>query len=183
MLKYQGKKLYLYGTYGLARVTRDDGKRVYPPVWDRRHTVNLVGALRLNPFGMMGREAPKFKTHAWEFSVRWTMGSGFPFTQTQGFFEKLTLDENGALTDVSTQNGTLGIILADELNGGRLPYYHRLDLSAKRRWLVGNKVLIEANFNLINTYDRQNIFYFDRVRFEPVYQLPVLPSLGVTIKY
>lgn len=185
MLKYQGKKLYLYGTYGLSRVLRDDGRRVYPPVFDRRHTVNLVGALRLKPFGMVGpaKQAPKFKSHAWEFSARWTMGSGFPFTQTQGFFEKLTLDENGALTDIPTQNGTLGIILADELNGGRLPYYHRLDLSAKRRWLINNKFMIEANFNLINTYDRENIFYFDRVRFEPVYQLPILPSLGVTVKY
>lgn len=187
LIRYQGPKVYLYGTYGISRVLRNDGTRIYPPVFDRRHTVNLVGSLRLKPFGFVGegaaRQAPKFKEHGWEFSARWTLGSGFPFTQTQGFFEKLTFRDDGALTDVSTQNGDLGIILADELNGGRLPYYHRLDLSAKRRWLVGNKFMIEAAFNLINTYDRDNIFYFDRVRFAPVYQLPVLPSLGLTIKY
>ncbi|MFK7971325.1 MAG: carboxypeptidase-like regulatory domain-containing protein [Bacteroidia bacterium] len=186
-LKYQTKKFYAYGTYGIAKVTRDDGIRTYPTVFDRRHNVNLVTALRLKPFLPIGegpaRVAPKFKENAWEFSARWSLGSGFPFTQTQGFFEKLDFRDDGAQTDIATQNGNLGIILADELNGGRLPYYHRLDLSAKRRWLVKNKFLIEASFNLVNTYDRDNIFYFDRVRFAPVYQLPVLPSLGVTVKY
>ncbi|MEZ4686609.1 MAG: hypothetical protein R3B47_11250 [Bacteroidia bacterium] len=39
--------------------------------------------------------------------------------------------------------------------------------------------MIEANFNLINTYNRDNIFTLTALA--PVYQLPVLPSLGVTI--
>jgi hypothetical protein len=169
-------------------VIRDDFKRIYPPVFDRRHTVNLVGSLRLKPFGYVespgGRKRlPKFREHAWEFGFRWTLGSGFPFTQTQGYFEKLDFFDDGAQTDIATQNGSLGLILADELNGGRLPYYHRMDLSAKRKWLIDNSWLIEVNLSLINAYDRQNIFYFDRVRFTPIYQLPVLPTLGVTIRY
>jgi hypothetical protein len=187
VLKYQIPELYLYGTYGYAKVTRNDVIQTYPPVWDRRHTVNFVGAYRFKRFGyknVAGRKvAPKFKEHAWEFSVRWTMGSGFPFTQTQGYFEKITFLGEGAQTDIATQNGQLGLILADELNGGRLPYYHRLDLSAKRKWIIRNSWLLEVNASLINTYDRDNIFYFDRVRFQPVYQLPVLPSLGITIAY
>lgn len=187
LIKYQTSKLYLYGTYGWAKVTRDDFQRVYPPVFDRRHTVNLVGSLRLKPFGYVesgGRKRlPKFREHKWELGFRWTMGSGFPFTQTQGYFEKLDFFDDGAQTDIALQNGDLGLILADQLNGGRLPYYHRLDLSAKRKWLINNSWLLEANFSLINTYDRQNIFYFDRVRFAPIYQLPVLPSLGITIRY
>ena len=188
MLKYQTPEWYLYGTYGLARVTRNDLIREYPTVFDRRHNVNLVGSYRFKRFTYRedeeGRKrAPKFKGHAWELSARWSLGSGFPFTQTQGYFERLDFRDNGAQTDVSTQNGQLGLLLADELNGGRLPYYHRMDVSAKRRWLIRNDWLIEANLTLVNTYDRQNIFYFDRVRFRPIYQLPILPSLGVTIKY
>lgn len=188
LIKYQTSKLYLYGTYGWSKVIRDDFKRVYAPVFDRRHTVNLVGSLRLKPFGYVVSEAgrkrlPKFREHAWEFGFRWTLGSGFPFTQTQGYFEKLDFFDDGAQTDIAFQNGDLGLILADELNGGRLPFYHRMDLSAKRKWLINNNWLLETSFSLINTYDRKNIFYFDRVRFTPIYQLPVLPTLGVTIKY
>ncbi len=188
LIKYQTSKLYLYGTYGWSKVTRNDFKRIYPPVFDRRHTINVVGSLRLKPFGYVqdgsGRKRlPKFKEHAWEFGLRWTLGSGFPFTQTQGYFEKLDFFDDGAQTDIAIQNGDLALILADQLNGGRLPYYHRMDLSAKRRWLIKNSWLLELNFSLINTYDRKNIFYFDRVRFTPIYQLPVLPTLGLTIKY
>lgn len=115
--------------------------------------------------------------------MRWTLGSGFPFTQTQSFFEKLDFQENGAQTPITTQNGTLGLILTDELNGGRLPYYHRLDFSARKRWVFFNKMLLEADLTLINAYDRDNIFYFDRIRLEVVYQLPILPSAGLTLKF
>ncbi|MEZ4830079.1 MAG: TonB-dependent receptor [Bacteroidia bacterium] len=191
VLKYQTPKAYFYSNYGWAKVTRTDRltttPRTYPTVFDRRHTVNVVGAYKIGNFGMREDEGfrvrPKFNESVWEFSLRWTLGSGFPFTQTQGYFEKLDFRDDGALTDISTQNGNLGLILSDELNGGRLPYYHRLDLSVKRRWLLGNHTLLELNASVINTYNRKNIFYFDRIAFEPVYQLPVIPSLGLTARY
>lgn len=182
LLKYQVPALYLYGTYGWAKVLRTDPFQTYPPVWDRRHTVNVVAAFRRGSLGA-GRQRPRFKEAKWELSARWTMGSGFPFTQTQGYFEKLTLNADGAQTDFATQQGQLGLILSDELNGGRLPYYHRLDFSAKRRWALRNRLLLELSLSAINVYDRQNIFYVDRVQFEPVYQFPFLPSAGFSVKY
>lgn len=192
ILKYQTPVYYFYGTYSLAQVRRQDRldqvePRDYPPVFDRRHTVNFLGAMkfgRFEAFAPGGRAIrPKFEEPRWEFSIRWTLGSGFPFTQTQGYFEKLDFREDGAQSPIASQNGNLGLILADELNGGRLPYYHRLDMSARRRFVINNAILIELNATLINAYDRQNIFFFDRVRFEEVYQLPVLPSLGATLKF
>jgi hypothetical protein len=191
ILKYRTPHVYAYSNYGLAKVTRTDRlntvPRVYAPVYDRRHTVNFVAAYQGDPFSVKDDLKrlirPKFTERKWEASIRWSLGSGFPFTQTQGYFEKLNFLENGAQTDIATQNGTLGLLLADELNGGRLPYYHRLDISVKKRWLIRNKVLLEGSFNAVNVYNRRNIFYFDRVAFEPVYQLPVLPSLGITVKY
>ncbi|MEM7035871.1 MAG: hypothetical protein AAF570_02755, partial [Bacteroidota bacterium] len=126
---------------------------------------------------------PKFTEKKWELSLRWNLGSGFPFTQTQGFFEKLDFLDNGAQTDYVNQNGSLGILYAEEVNAGRLPYYHRMDLAAKRRWQFGNKVLLEAQASLINLYNRRNVFFFDRVRFAVIYQLPILPSLGLTLKF
>lgn len=192
ILKYRTRNVYAYTNYGLAKVTRTDrilspNPRTYPPVYDRRHTVNVVAAYQSDPFEVRDEVKrlirPKFTERKWEASLRWSLGSGFPFTQTQAYFEKLDFQGNGAQTDIATQNGGLGLILADELNGGRLPYYHRLDLSFKRRWLLDNRILFEGSFNIINTYNRRNIFYFDRIAFEPVYQLPVLPTLGLTIKY
>jgi len=192
IFKYVTSDLYFYANYGLARVTRTDRLdrdelREYAPVFDRRHNANLVFAYKKGRLGAdedeVIRRRPKFKDRKWEFSLRWSLGSGFPFTQTQGFFEEQSFNTNGAQTDIHDRTGGLGILLSEDLNGGRLPYYHRLDLSAKRRFLIGNSVLVETSFNVINAYNRQNIFYFDRVSYEAVYQLPVVPSLGLTVKF
>jgi hypothetical protein len=186
IMEYADKHWFLYGTYGLMKVDRDDGKRIYPTVWDRRHTVNLVGAYKT---GKLYRDDSKvkgklkFSDPKWEFSTRFTLGSGFPFTQTLGFFEKIDFTDDGAQTDYTTQNGSLGILYSEQINGGRLPYYHRLDFSAKRRWVIKNAFMVEAVASVLNTYNRQNIFYFDRVRFAVVNQLPILPSLGITVKF
>lgn len=192
ILKYNTRDLYFYSNYSLARVTRTDrlqtdDPRTYAPIFDRRHTVNVVLAYKNGDFGTYDdgarRMRTKFDERKWEFSVRWSLGSGFPFTQTQGYFEKLTFNDNGAQTDLATQNGQLGLILSSDLNAGRLPYYHRLDASVRRRWILRNSILVEADASVVNAYNRQNIFYFDRIRFAAVYQLPIVPSLGLTLKY
>jgi len=186
ILRYETRDWYLYGTYGLAKVTRDDGLRVYNPVFDRRHNVNVVaswsrGEIYSDDARIDGR--PRFNERKWEFGLRFNLGSGFPFTQTQGFFEKITFGDNGAQTNYWNQNGNLGILYAEEVNGGRLPYFHRLDMSAKRRWQVSNKYLLEASLSVINLYNRENVFYFDRIRFAVIHQLPILPSTGFTLKF
>jgi len=168
LVKYAHKRLYLWAVYSLSSVTRDDNRREYFPVFDRRHNVNLMASYT---FG---------KQLNWEASVRWNLGSGFPFTQTAGFYEDL-LFTNGVNTSYTTQNGTLGIEY-DERNGGRLPYYHRLDLSVKRRFEIGATTL-EAVLGITNVYNRGNIFYIDRVRYEVVRQLPILPSLGLSWQF
>ena len=184
--RYETRDWYLYATYGLASVTRNDGIREYNPVFDRRHNVNFVaswsnGELYKEDAKILGR--PAFTERKWEFGLRFNLGSGFPFTQTQGFFEKLQFNQNGAQTDYWNQNGNLGVLYSTTVNGGRLPYYHRLDLSAKRRWQFANKFMLEANITLINLYNRANVFYFDRVRFAVIHQLPILPSTGLTLKF
>jgi CarboxypepD_reg-like domain/TonB-dependent Receptor Plug Domain len=186
ILRYETKKIYAYGTYGIAKVDRNDLKRTYPPVFDRRHNANLVLAYftgDLYDAEQLQHERPRFTEKKWDLSIRWTLGSGFPFTQTQGFFEKITFQGNGAQTPYANQNGTLGILYADSVNNGRLPYFHRLDIAVKRRWQFANKCMLEANFTMINIYNRKNVFYFDRVKFAVVHQLPIIPSLGLTLKF
>lgn len=183
MLKYKFKRLYLYATYGLAKVERTDRLRgfTYPTIFDRRHTANFVGDYQMGD--LRDKRTGKYLEAKWEVSARWTLGSGFPFTQTQAFFEKLDYNRQGSGTDVVTQNGTLGILLSSDFNGGRLPYYHRLDLSFKRRFLIGNTNVLELNLNALNIYNRANIFYFDRIRYERVDQLPFIPTLGLSFKF
>ena len=166
--KYSYKRLYLWAVYSLSWVQRYDGIAEYNPHFDRRHNVNLVGAYT---FG---------KQLNWEASVRWNMGSGFPFTQTAGFYENLVFDD-GINTDYTTQNGTLGVEYG-ELNKGRLPFYHRLDLSVKRTFEIGPTKL-DVVIGITNAYNRENIFYIDRVKYERVNQLPILPSLGISWQF
>lgn len=169
-LKLEAKKFYIWGAYSLGYVNRFDGVQSYPPVFDRRHNLNLVGTY------IMG------KKKEWEFGARWNMGSGFPFTQTQGFYTSYGFD-NGIGSDVLGGNGDLGIVYADVRNGGRLPFYTRLDLSVKRIIEFSKYAKMEITASCTNAYNRPNIFYFDRVRYTRVNQLPILPSLSMTMQF
>lgn len=169
VIKYDKNNLNLYAVYSIGKVTRWDGIQEYAPVFDRRHNVNFVASYQ---FG---------KQRLWEVDARWNMGSGFPFTQTLGFYEQYTFGD-GTDSDVVGGNGEVGI-LYDEINNGRLPYYHRLDLSVKRKFVLSVNSILEANVGLTNAYDRENIFYFDRVNYDRVNQLPIMPSAGVSISF
>lgn len=168
-LKYSSRNVYVWFVYSLGKVTRTDEFQTYSPHFDRRHNLNIVGTYK------WGEDLH------WEVNGRWNFGSGFPFTQTQGFYEELTF-EDGINSDPTNTNGDLGILYG-ELNGGRLPTYHRLDLSLKRIWEWGSYNRLEATLSVTNVYDRQNIFYFNRVEYERVDQLPILPSIGFTYAF
>lgn len=165
-LRYEIGDTYFWGTYSYAFVNRDDGTQVYPTIFDRRHNANL---LITQNFG---------KDDSWEASLRWNFGSGFPFTQTQGFYSLYNFID-GIDTDYISENADLGVIYSEERNGGRLPDYHRLDLSVKKSFNFSKHSNLDIIASVTNAYDRENIFYFDRVRFERVNQLPILPSIAV----
>ncbi len=168
VLKYDYKRLYLWAVYSLSKVDRWDGLRFYNPHFDRRHNVNLVGSYT---FG---------KGLDWEIDVRWNLGSGFPFTQTQGYYPKLELQNFTG--DYVNSNGNMGVIYG-ELNQGFLPYYHRLDANLKRKFVLTENSTLEANIGATNIYNRKNVFYVDRVTQERVNQLPFMPSVGVNLTF
>ncbi len=167
-LKYTSTHINLWAIYSLSKINRWDGLQEYNPVFDRRHNVNLVGSYI---FG---------KNLNWEFNARWNLGSGFPFTQTQGFYEGLSF--NSIDQNPTSANGTLEIAYA-EYNKGRLPYYHRLDLTLKRTFILGKNTELELSASVTNAYNRENIFYLDRVSGNKVYQLPILPSFGMNFTF
>ena len=169
LVKYKNDKLYIWAVYSLGIIKRTEGQNTYFPHFDRRHNINFVTTYK---FG---------KNNSWKTDFRWNLGSGFPFTQTQGFFENITFT-NGINTDYTTINGELGIKYA-ELNEGRLPYYHRLDISISKKLKLNNNVNMDITASLTNAYNRENIFYFNRIKYERINQLPIMPSIGVSIKF
>jgi hypothetical protein len=170
MAKWEWKGVYLYTTYSLAWTNRFDGVQKYPPHFDRRHNLNVLAAYT---FG---------KKKDFEISSRLNLGTGFPFTQNQAFIEGVNFND-GVSTDYTSANGDLNILYSSKINGGRLPIYHRLDLSFKKTFNIKDKVKIELNASVSNVYNRENIFYFDRARFTRVNQLPILPSMGMSIGF
>ncbi|MFW5756376.1 MAG: TonB-dependent receptor, partial [Tangfeifania sp.] len=168
-VKYSRDKLYLWAAYSYAFVNRYDGERWYAPHYDRRHNLNLLGSYT------MGEQ------RQWEISLRWNFGSGFPFTQTQGYYEKLYFPD-GINSDYLGENGDLGIRYAD-LNEGRLPTYHRLDFNLKRIFFFSETSRLQADFSITNTYDSENVFYVNRITSEVVRQLPFMPSIGLTFSF
>ncbi len=169
-LRHEAERLYLWATYSLAYVDRDDGRQQYFTVFDRRHNVNLLVSYA---FGAKKQ---------WEAGARWNLGSGFPFTRTQGFHQNVNFQDL-LLTDVLTGNFGIGTILSDSRNDGRLSYYHRLDLSLKRSFELSRNSRIDAAFSLTNAYNRENVFFVDRVTNSRVNQLPILPSLSLTYAF
>jgi hypothetical protein len=170
LFKYDKKQWFIWLTYSLGYIRKYDGEQTYAPHYDRRHNANIVTSYN---FG---------KNMDWQISGRWNFGSGFPFTQTQGFYEMINFLD-GVSTNYTTDNGDLGIIYSEDLNAGRLPYYHRLDFSAKKLFSFSKDMKMEVIASLTNVYNRENIFFFDRVRYERVNQLPILPSLAVNFSF
>jgi hypothetical protein len=160
------KRVYIWAVYSLTYVNRFDGLNSYSPHWDRRHNANFVMDYVLD------------KNNRWSANLRWNFGSGFPFTQTQGFYEKFDF-QNGPSTNYAQTNGQLGILYAE----GRLPTYHRLDGSVRYNFKPKNNFKSYIVFSVTNIYNRKNIFYFDRVNYTRVNQLPVLPAISYSASF
>ena len=169
VLKYEERFTYVWVVYGYGNVDRWDGFRWYDPVFDRRHNVNLVVSQGLGKDGL------------WEVSARWNLGSGLPFTQTAGYFQAPNVS-GGISSDYIVGNSNELAIQYAGLNEGRLPAYHRLDVSVRRDFEFDSGTL-ECNAGITNLYSRDNVFYVNRLTGERVDQLPFLPSIGLDWRF
>lgn len=177
-LKFEDNHWYLWAVYALGFVTREYEKVVdnevqlaqYAPHFDRRHNINVILTYTAG------------SKRQWEFSGRWNFGSGFPFTQVQGFYEYYSF-QDGINFDYTTTNGEIGVLYGG-LNEGRLPTYHRFDIDVKRKFFFSERVNLEVDLSVTNVYNRKNVFYVNIFDPDPpVYQLPILPTLGLTFTF
>lgn len=163
MLKYFKDPFNITSSYALSWAYKEINNYLYYPKYDARHTANL--SLEYN-FG-----------DGWFGSAVWFFSSGLPFTEILGYYDKFYL--NSTLNYFPGNGNYIPYALLGDRNLGRLPEYHRLDLGITKRLTLFLSNL-EFSLNLINAYDRKNIFYFERDTGERINMLPLL--LTGTIK-
>lgn len=164
--KVEYKGLYLWCVYSLGWVKRTDALVEYFPHFDRRHNINILVSYA---FG---------KRSSWQVDVRWNYGSGFPFTRTKAVYPHESFP-GGIGDDYIYTNEDLEFILSD-INEGRLPSYHRMDLSVKKKFFLGERQTLDLTLSATNLYNYSNIFYVNRATNEVIYQLPILYNVGIS---
>lgn len=164
MLQYLDSRLMASIGYSLSWAYKKSNNWLYYPRYDSRHQVSVL--LSYN-FG-----------NDWNAGATWTFSTGQPFTQIEGFYDKLYFDNLYTMSFIY-ENYSPFIILADR-NLGRLPYYHRLDLSLSKKFrLFFTDVAFSAN--VINVYDRKNLFYLEKGTGKRVNMLPFLPTASLRV--
>lgn len=165
LLQYSNQGLHGSASYSLSWAYKELDGWVSHPKYDVRHAVST----NINyDFG-----------DGWIASASWFFNSGLPFSQILGYYDKLYFE------NLFFSGGLYGsylpyTILADR-NLGRLPTYHRLDLSLSKKFQIFF-TSVYLSLDVINAYDRKNIFYFERDTGEKVNMLPILPTASVKIE-
>jgi hypothetical protein len=166
MLRSKVDWIDLYLAYSLSWARVDNQGLTYYPRYDRRHHLNLMA---------IGRLAKGLSV-----TLRWEYGSGFPFSQTVGYFDQLSLG-NALPGQFEVENGSPYLMLGAK-NAARLPAYHRLDADlAYDVTIMGFNASL--GIDILNVYDNKNFFYFDRKIGQSINMLPFYPSASLTIKY
>ncbi|MDH7514730.1 MAG: TonB-dependent receptor [Bacteroidota bacterium] len=158
---------YGWASYSLGYTERLVGDFHYSPRYDRRHNLNLI--LGFKP------------AVGWDVNFRWEFGSGLPFTQIMGFYDRLLFggifEGKGYIDEKGVPYTILG-----EKNRGRLPAYHRLDISVSKSFTLG-MVRLFVEGSILNVYDRKNMFYFNQTTGERIDMLPLLPTLNLKVEF
>lgn len=169
---------YGYVTYGYSNVEYEAGQATIPlwfgtetltfnPPHDRNHQLTTMGRVSVLGF---------------DLSALWQYGSGTPYSRAIGFDEYILVSGTFEEVDVRQESGEERVIYGPPYDA-RLPDYHRLDLSISRVFGLGRRADATIKFDLINAYDRSNLFYLDLFTLVRVDQLPRIPSLGLRIDF
>lgn len=140
---------------------------LFPPKYDRLHDLNVVATLDLGK--------------GWSATAVGKYATGQAYTLPSATY---------TVPDVPiVQGGRLDGLYSAELNGARLPPYHRVDLGVKRLGSFFGVADYELQLQVINVYSRRNVWFpvfdFDEVPVgvEYVRQLPVLPNVSLSLDF
>ena len=160
-----GRSEVVYGSTARAlQILTGEESIEYSPPHDRKDQINIMTAMNIKGFN---------------FNVRWQFGTGLPFNESLGFDRWVMLD---SLVNVSQVPGEERVLYGRPYTG-RLPTYHRLDISLDREFRVGPTTFLTIQTGVINAYDRRNLFYLDLFTLRRVDQLPLIPTFGLKLEY
>ncbi|MFO7649930.1 MAG: TonB-dependent receptor [bacterium] len=158
-------------SYSFAYARRSIAGEGYFPHYDRRHNANLVLSLP-QVFWKM------------DLSARWALGTGLPYSGVIGFYRRYQ-ERPG---QPEPQEPAWGFINGPR-DAFRYPLYHRLDVGATRGWDF-RWGRVEAFLDVTNVYYASNVLlYYYEVgedglpERKQISQLPILPTLGVKVKF
>ncbi len=166
-----GMELFLHKKYGRlagwigytlnwARQSLDNYS--YDASFDRRNNVDLLMSYDI------GRN--------WRFSFRFNYGTGFPYTPIVGSY----LESDDRLDKRRVIYGPRNIY--------RYPAYHRMDFGFSKffNWL---RLEWQFDIQVINAYNRENVFFFDPdydanpIELNVIPMLPIIPSVGISTRF
>lgn len=173
-LEYTGRAFYGFIGYGFSRTEYVSGQdhfgtwfdepvQRYHPPHDRRHQINTMFSLDIGQYTA---------------GLRWQFGTGLPFTRPMGFDAMHRFE--GEMPNVRRNYGTPRVIL-ERPYGGRLPGYHRLDVSLERT-IEFPIVRLNIQAGAINIYDQVNMFYYDVYTQHRIDQMPVAPYISIKLE-
>lgn len=136
----------------------------FSPKYDQRHDVQLVANYKFND--------------RWEVGATWVYATGQAYTSALGYYD-VGLDEvdfNASLTVPGSRGNQ------------RLPGYHRMDASAGYSFSMWGYPA-KASLQIFNVYNHRNVWFraVDADERPPIVEdillLPILPTLGIEVRY
>ena len=166
LLRFASPLVDLSASYAWSRVNVTAAGVTYPPRYDRRNAVKALGTAHL--------------LSNLDFTLRWEYGSGYPFTQGEGFYSRLTLSDLGR--DPFPGGSALQTRVLGPKNAARLPAYYRVDAGVTYSLPVGPFHAI-FGASVVNVSDAKNILFYDRTTGRTEYMIPFFPTATFTLEY
>lgn len=164
-LNYSALPINFFISYSLAYAYKKLDYYIFYPKYDVRHSLSTSLEYNLSS--------------DWSASLLWSFSTGLPFTRLIGYYDKYFVSDffnYSFLNDAFEPYPILG-----DKNLGRLPFYHRLDFNLSKKFQI-SFLKLYIDINIINVYNRKNIFYFKRDTGERVNMLPFLPTATIKLE-
>ena len=165
LVEKEGARLDWSASYVLSQADDEVQGRWVPRAVDQRHAMTFVASYRPKPH--------------WSIGGSWQYHSGWPATVTHFRGERVG-------------NSLWSVMTFGELNGERLPSYHRLDLRATRLFQIGDQ-RISVYLDVFNAYNRRNAGGYEynvyvqngQLTSQRQYEslLPRIPTFGVNWEF
>ncbi len=156
--KFLGWFSYAYGR-STRRDDPEEEERLFS--FDQTHVATVAAVLAPSP--------------KWEIGFKWHYATGLPYTPVVD--ANLAIDGAGGFYYEPAFGPT---------NSARLPYYSRLDVRASRNWTLAGAE-IGGYLEILNALYRRNVldisYNDDYSAEEKVYQLPIIPFIGLSMRF